>query len=65
MNEDNLSTGDFKEPKKRFHDVLGKDKEDIWSIKKIVKILNVMKDVLFEDTFQKFKYKVIRGKMKS
>ena len=38
----------YKKLKLRFHAVLGKKKEEVWSLVKIVKDLSVSKDKLFE-----------------
>lgn len=39
----------FKYMKMRSHVVLGQKKEQAWSLKKIIKLLFILKDVLFED----------------
>lgn len=46
--------------KLRFHIVLGKRKEDIWSLVKIVRVLNILNDVLFEGLLQKYQFYVVR-----
>lgn len=37
---------EFKKLKSRFHAVLGKSKEDVWSLVKIVRIISIVPDVL-------------------
>ena len=37
-----------------FHAILGKKEEEIWSLVKIVRVLNISKDVLFEGVLQNF-----------
>ena len=38
---------EYKRLKLRFHAVIGKREEDIWSLVKIVNVLNILKDVFF------------------
>ncbi|XP_052619606.1 uncharacterized protein LOC128125976 [Lactuca sativa] len=38
----------------RFHAVLAKDQEEVWSLMKIKKVLTIKKDVMFEDMLQNF-----------
>lgn len=42
----------------RFHAVLGK-KEEVWSLLKIVSVLNISKDVLFEGVIQSYRFHVV------
>ena len=45
----------------RFHAVLAKNPDEVWSLMKIKKVLTIKKDVLFEDMLQNFRYFVIRA----
>ena len=47
---------EYKKLKLRFHVVLGKKDEEVWSLLKIVKVLIVSKDKLFEGLLQNFRY---------
>lgn len=51
---------EFKHLKLRFLVVLGKELEEFWSLVKIVRVLNISKDVFFEDVLQNFCYHVVR-----
>ncbi|KAL7612549.1 hypothetical protein Lser_V15G06652 [Lactuca serriola] len=51
---------DYTHMKIRFHAVLGKNPDEVWSLLKIKKVLTIKKDVLFEDMLQNFRYFVIR-----
>ena len=59
--------GSFKEKyegthmKIRFHAVLGKVPEDVWSLIKIKKVISMKKDVIFENKIQNIKYVVARA----
>lgn len=53
-------TDDFKNWKIRFHSVLGKNEEEVWSSMKIVKVLTIIRDNLFEGLLQHFGYVVAR-----
>lgn len=47
---DNLHEDEaFKYVKMRFHTVLGKKEEEIWSLKKIVKLVSISNDDVFEN----------------
>ncbi|KAL7587313.1 hypothetical protein Lser_V15G40383 [Lactuca serriola] len=52
---------DYTHMKIRFHAVLGKNPDEVWSLMKIKKVLTIKKDVLFEDMLQNFRYFVIRA----
>ncbi|KAL7607148.1 hypothetical protein Lser_V15G19426 [Lactuca serriola] len=52
---------DYIHMKIRFHVVLGKNPDEVWSLMKIKKVLTIKKDVLFEDMLQNFRYFVIRA----
>lgn len=45
---------DFIQMKLRFHVVLGKDQEELWSLVNIVQVLSVAKDEIFENMLQNF-----------
>ena len=45
---------DFIHMKLRFHAVLGKEQEEVWSLVKIVQVISITKDVFFENMLQKF-----------
>lgn len=45
---------EYKRLKLRFHVVLGMKEEEVWSLVKIVKVLNISKDTLFERLLQNF-----------
>ena len=47
--------------KLRFHAVVGKDQEDVWSLVKIKRVLSITKDVMFEDMIHNFRYHVFRA----
>ena len=38
----------------RFHAVLAKDQEEVWSLMKIKKVLTIKKDEMFENMLQNF-----------
>ena len=40
----------------RFHDVLGKHPEEIWSLAKIKKVISIKRDVLFENMMQNLRF---------
>lgn len=42
----------------KFHAVLGKKEEEFWSSDKIVKVLNISRESLFEGLLQNFRYYV-------
>lgn len=44
-----------------FHVVLGKREEEICSLVKIVKVLNISKDVLFKGVLHNFRFRAIRA----
>lgn len=46
--------------KLRFHVVLGKKEEEVWSLFKIVKVLNISKDTMFEGLLHNFRYHVVK-----
>ena len=48
-----------------FHAVLGKAPEEVWSLIKIKKVINMKKDVVFESTVQNIKYVVARANEKT
>lgn len=50
---------DYKRMKMRFHAVLGKREEEIWSLVKIVRVLNISKDILFEGILQNYHYHAV------
>ena len=52
---------EYKRLKLRFHAMLGKKEEEVWSLVKIVKVLNISKDTLFEGLLQNFRYYVVRA----
>lgn len=52
---------EYKKLKLRLHTVLGKKEEEVWSLVKIVKVLNISKDALFEGLLQNFQYYVVRA----
>ncbi|CAI9290472.1 unnamed protein product [Lactuca saligna] len=45
----------------RFHVVLGKKEEEIWSLVKIVRVLGITKDVLFEGMLQNYRYHAVQA----
>ncbi|KAL7617007.1 hypothetical protein Lser_V15G03290 [Lactuca serriola] len=45
----------------RFHVVLAKDQDEVWSLMKIKKVLTIKKDELFENMLQNFRYFVVRA----
>lgn len=45
----------------RFHAILGKHKEEVWSLVKIVKVLNICRESLFEWLLQNFQYYMVRA----
>lgn len=47
---------EYKRLKIRFHVVLGKREEEIWSLVKIVRVIHINKDVLFEGVLQNFRF---------
>ena len=52
---------EFKKLKMRFHVVLRKKEEEIWSLVKIVKVLGITKDQLFKGLLQNFCFHVVRA----
>ncbi|KAL7609544.1 hypothetical protein Lser_V15G13888 [Lactuca serriola] len=52
---------DYTHMKIRFHVVLAKNPDEVWSLMKIKKVLTIKKDVLFEDMLQNFRYYVIKA----
>ncbi|KAL7586161.1 hypothetical protein Lser_V15G40639 [Lactuca serriola] len=52
---------DYTHMKIRFHAILAKNPDEVWSLMKIKKVLTIKKDVLFEDMLQNFQYFVIRA----
>ena len=52
---------DYTHMKIRFHVVLGKEQDEVWSLIKIKKVVAIKKDVLFENMIQNFRYHVIRA----
>lgn len=52
---------EFKCMKFHFHAVLGKREEEVWSLIKIVRVLNISKDVLFEGMLQNYGYHAVRA----
>ncbi|KAL7602722.1 hypothetical protein Lser_V15G16687 [Lactuca serriola] len=52
---------DYTHMKIRFHVVLAKNPDEVWSLMKIKKVLTIKKDVMFEDMLQNFRYFVIRA----
>lgn len=60
---DNLNDKDkYKKLKIIFHAVLGKTEDEVWSLVKIVNVMTIMPDVLFEGLLQKFRYVAVRAK---
>ncbi|CAI9263004.1 unnamed protein product [Lactuca saligna] len=54
-----------KKMKIRFHAVLGKAPEEVWSLEKIKKVNSIKRDVIFENVIQNIKYSVIRSSGKT
>lgn len=54
-----------KHVKIRFHSNLSQEEKKVWSINKIIKLLNISKDVMFKNAFYNFRFKVVRGDQKS
>ena len=52
---------EFKRLKIRFHIVLRKNEEAIWSPMRIVKVMTIICDNLFEGLLQNFRYVVLRA----
>ncbi|KAL7607644.1 hypothetical protein Lser_V15G16187 [Lactuca serriola] len=52
---------DYTHMKIRFHVVLAKNPDEVWSLMKIKKVLTIKKDVMFEDMLLNFRYFVIRA----
>lgn len=50
---------EFKMLKMRFHDVLGKKKEEIWSLVYFFKVLGITKDQLFEGLLKNFLFHIV------
>lgn len=50
---------EFKKLKIPFHAVLGKTEEDVFSLVKIVKIISINLDTLFEGVLQNYRYSVV------
>ena len=44
-----------------FHAVLGKNEEEVWSLVKIVKLILIAPDSLFEGVLHNFRYNVVRA----
>lgn len=51
---------DFILTKLRFHVVVRKEPEEIWSLVKIKKVIRITKDVMFENMIHNFSYHVVR-----
>lgn len=51
---------DFIHMKLRFHVVLGKYQEKVWSLIKVTQVLGISKGELFENMLQNFRYHVVR-----
>ena len=45
-----------------FHAILGKNDNDVWSCVKIVKVMKIERDILFEGLLQNFLYVFVRAK---
>ena len=52
---------EYKQLKVRFHVVLGKREEEILSLVKIVRVIHINKDVLFEGVLQNFRFQAVRA----
>lgn len=52
---------EFKWWKIRFHVVLGKSKEEAWSLVKIIRVISIVLHVLFEELMQNIRYFVLRS----
>ncbi|KAL7582500.1 hypothetical protein Lser_V15G44572 [Lactuca serriola] len=50
---------DFLHMKIRFHAVVVKEPEELWSLVKIIRVINISKDVMFENMIQNFRYHVV------
>ena len=46
---------DYIHMKIRFHAILGKNPDEVWSLMKIKKVLTIKKDTMFEDMLQNFR----------
>lgn len=51
---------EFKKLKIRFNAILGKYEDEVWSSVKIVKVMTITRDNLFEGLLQNFLYIVVR-----
>lgn len=49
----------------RFHSNHAQEEDKVWSLNKIVKLLNISKDMMFENAFQNIRFKVVRGEQVS
>ncbi|CAI9299028.1 unnamed protein product [Lactuca saligna] len=45
----------------RFHSNHAQEEDKVWSLNDIVKILNISKDMMFDNAFQNIRFKVVRG----
>ena len=45
----------------RFHTILRKNEEEVWSSVKIVKVMTISRKNLFDGILQHFRYVVVRG----
>lgn len=52
---------EYKRMKTNFHVALGKQEDEIWSLVKIVRILNISKYVLFKGILQNYHFHVVRA----
>lgn len=50
-----------KKMKIRFHAVLAKALEEVWSLEKIKKVISIKTDVVFENVIQNLRYTVVRS----
>lgn len=58
--ENYTNKDEFKIMKICFHDVLGKNKEKVWSLVKIINLVSITPDALFEGVLQNIRYNVVR-----
>ena len=47
--------------KLRFHAIVGKEQEEVWSLVKIVRVISVTKGVMFENMIKNFRYHFMRA----
>lgn len=52
---------EYKSMKIRFHVVLEYKEEEVWSLVKIIKLVSITPDVIFEGVVQNYRYKVVRA----